>query len=292
MLNKKIIFIFSIILLLSLEPIIKYSLSFYNKKFEINFSIENFKENSILIEDNKPLTYYEMDILKNEYEEYKTILFLHNLFESSLNSKYHLINTLNFQNIQNENLKILLLDLPAHGKSFKQKEYDYSYRNISSSILKLLENLNLENIYLICDKLSSNIGLNMICLNDKIFSDLILIDPSYEYNPKFQNLILNVKNKLLPLKNLYTYFKNKDESSLYDYKTSYFNNKQSSNKYVKRVLKESTPIEIPLSKNINLSFVITNTKSFNSKYLSHLSNNFSEIFFNPKIDLINHIIKK
>lgn len=294
MLNKKFIFIFSITLLLLLEPIIKYSLNFYNKNFEINFSIENFKENSIPIGDNKHLTYYEMNIFKNEEQPYKTIIFLHNIFESSLNSNYHLTNTFNIQNVQNYNIKIILIDLPAHGKSFRANDFDYSFRNIASSILKISENLNLENIYLICDKLSSSIGLNMICLNDKIFSNLILIDPSYRNNYNFQNIILNIRNKFLPLSNLCLYYKTKDNKHFENYIISYFNSKESSNKYVKRILKESTPIssENISPEGIKLSFIITNPKGFNSSYLNHLSNNFSSIFFMPKADLINHIIKK
>lgn len=275
-----------------MQFIINYGLFFYNKKYKINFNIENFIEKTFSLENNI-ITYYERDVLNND-SSLKNIVVIHSPFESSFNSNYMLSNIFNIFNDSTNNFKIILIDLPAHGKSFKQNNYDYSFRNISSCILKLLENLNINDIYLICDKLSSNIGLNMISLNDKIFSNTILIDPVFNYNCYLENIKLSMKNKFLTLSSFI--FLNLKNSELYlnNYVISYFNNKNSSNKYVKKMISESTPISIKdvSSKNINVFALVTNKKYFKSSYLKNLSNNFSIIFFLPRKNLVEQIIKK
>lgn len=292
MINKKKTIIYLIILLFFMHFIINYGLFFYNKKYKINFNIENFIEKTFSLENNT-ITYYERNILNND-SPLKNIVVIHSPFESSFNSNYILSNIFNIFNDLSNNFKIILIDLPAHGKSFKQNNYDYSFRNISSCILKVLENLNINDIYLICDKLSSNIGLNMISLNDKIFSNTILIDPVFNYNSYLENIKLIMKNKFSTLISfVFLNFKN-SEVHLNNYVISYFNNKNSSNKYVKKMILESTPISIKdiSSKNINVFAFITNRKYFKSSYLKYLSNNFSIIFFLPHKELVEQIIKK
>lgn len=292
MINKKKTIIYLIILLFFMQFIINYGLFFYNKKYKINFNIKNFIEKTFSLENNI-ITYYERDVLNND-SSLKNIVVIHSPFESSFNSNYMLSNIFNIFNDSTNNFKIILIDLPAHGKSFKQNNYDYSFRNISSCILKLLENLNINDIYLICDKLSSNIGLNMISLNDKIFLNTILIDPVFNYNCYLENIKLSMKNKFLTLSSFI--FLNLKNSELYlnNYVISYFNNKNSSNKHVKKMISESTPISIKdvSSKNINVFALVTNKKYFKSSYLKNLSNNFSVIFFLPHKNLVEQIIKK
>lgn len=292
MINKKNTFISFIIVLFLIHFIISYSLNFYNKKFKVNFSIENFEEKTFT-SNEKTITYYEKNILNNSSSQIKNIIFIHSPFESSINSYYTLSNTFNILNDKSNNFKIILIDLPAHGKSFKIDNYDYSFRNVSSNLVELLALLNLNNINLICDKFSSSIGLNMISLNDKLFSNLILINPIFYYNSLFENIKLSIKNEFLTLNNfLFLNLKNK-QNYLKNYTCAYFNLKNSSNKYVRKMIKESTPLSLKdvYIKNINITALITNNFLFKSTYLKHLSNDFSSVFFLPN-ELIMEIFKR
>lgn len=294
MINKKNLFLLFIILLFSIQFIISYSLNFYNKKFKINFNMEIFEEKFFNIE-NKSIAYYERNILNNTSGLENIIVFIHSPFESSLNSNYTLLNTFKILNDSSNNYKIILIDLPAHGNSFKEENYDYSFRNVSSYLLKLLEGLNLKNINLICDKFSSSIALNMISLNDKIFSNIILINPIFNYNANFENLKFLSKNKLSLINSFILLNLGKTKKDLYfkDYKINFFNNKTSSNKYSRKMIKESTPLSFKdiSCENTNIFALITNKKYFKESYLKYLSNNFSTIFFLPE-DLIQKIIKR
>lgn len=292
MINKKNLFLYFIFLLLFTQFIISYSLNFYNKKFKINFNIENFEEKSFNFE-NKNLAYYERNILNNNSNLQNIIVFIHSPFESSLNSNYTLSNTFNLFKDSINNYKIILIDLPAHGNSFKEDNYDYSFRNVSFYLIKLLEGLNLKNINLICDKLSSSIALNMISLNDKIFSNIILINPIFNYNPNFENIKFLSKNKLSPINSFILLNSTKKDLYFKDYITNFFNNKNSSNKYVRKMIKESTPLSFKdvSPENINIFALVTNKKYFKASYLKHLSNNFSTVFFLPE-ELIQKIIKR
>lgn len=294
MINKKILFLHFIILLLFTQFIISYSLNFYNKKFKINFNIENFEEKFFNFE-NKNIAYYERKILNNNSNLENIIVFIHSPFESSLNSNYTLSNTFKLFNDSSNNYKIILIDLPAHGKSFKEDNYDYSFRNVSSYLLKLLEDLNLKNINLICDKFSSSIALNMISLNDKIFSNIILINPIFNYNANFENIKFLSKNKFSYINSFILLNLTKTKKDLYfkNYVTNFFNNKNSSNKYARKMIKESTPLSFKdvSPENINIFALITNRNYFKESYLKHLSNNFSTVFFLPE-ELIQKIIKR
>ena len=65
MINKKKTIIYLIILLFFMQFIINYGLFFYNKKYKINFNIENFIEKTFSLENNI-ITYYERDVLNND----------------------------------------------------------------------------------------------------------------------------------------------------------------------------------------------------------------------------------
>lgn len=292
MINKKFLFLYFIFLLVFTHFIINYSLNFYNKKFKLNFNIENFEEKSFNFE-NKNLAYYERNILNNNSNLQNIIVFIHSPFESSLNSNYTLSNTFNLFKDSINNYKIILIDLPAHGNSFKEDNYDYSFRNVSFYLIKLLEGLNLKNINLICDKFSSSIALNMISLNDKIFSNIILINPIFNYNPNFENIKFLSKNKLSHINSFILLNSTKKDLYFKDYITNFFNNKNSSNKYVRKMIKESTPLSFKdvSPENINIFVLVTNKKYFKASYLKHLSNNFSTVFFLPE-ELIQKIIKR
>ncbi len=244
--------------------------------------MNGFKENNLIV-NNQKITYYDKEIINKENDIINTIVFIHSPFESSFNSNLKL--NLNFDIYKDidHNYKIVLIDMPAHGKSFKQKNYDYSFRNISSDLIKVIELLNLNNINLICDKISSSIGLNMISLNDKIFSKVIFIDPVFKYDPNLQILQLSLRNKMLTISDFLKMNIKKDNISYENYVTSYFNSKYSSNKYVKMMLKESIPVSIKdITSNIKIFSLITNPYYFQSSYLRELSNNSSTTFFIPR----------
>ncbi len=293
MINKKNIIIYSIILLFFIQIIINVYLLFYNKKFKITFTPKNYNEKTFNINENSFLTYYETTTLKDKNSIDDTIVFIHSPFESSLNSEKILKENFSIYEDNGKNFRVVLIDLPGHGKSFKQNGYDYSFRNVSSTILSLLESLNINNINLICDKYSSSIGLNMISLNDKIFSNTILLDPIFKYNSFIENSKLFLRNKILDKINFISLYLNNNNENLYNYVSSYFNNKNSSNKYVREMLKDSTPISTKdISSNINIFALISTKKQFDSTYLGDLSNNFSTILFLPKSTTLEKIIKK
>lgn len=293
MINKKNIIICSIILLFFIQIIINVYLLFYNKKFKINFNLENYSEKTFNINENSFLTYYETNTLKDKDSIDDTLVFIHSPFESSLNSEKILKENFSIYESNGKNFRVILIDLPGHGKSFKENGYDYSFRNVSSTLLSLLENLNINNINLICDKYSSSIGLNMISLNDKIFSTTILLDPIFKYNPFIENSKLFFKNKLLDKIDFINLRLNNNKENLYNYISSYFNNKNSSNKYVREMIKLSTPISTKdISSNINIFALVSTKKQFDSTYLGDLSNNFSTILFLPKSTTLEKIIKK
>ena len=292
--NKKNIIIFSIIILFSIQIIISYGLIFYNKKNKINFNLTTYEEKFFPISNKSKLTYYEKDIINNNNDiEKKTLVFLHDVYKSSFNSDLILSNYFNMYDDAKNNFKIILIDLPAHGKSFKENGYDYSFRNTSSTLLKLLESINTKNIYLVCDGLSSNIGLNMISLNDKIFSSIVLINPTFNLNSPVKNTILQLKNKFITLKNFAVFNHTKSEDSFKNYTMYYFNEKNSSNQYIKKMIENSSIITLEnFSTNINIYVLVTNKFNFNTSYLKNLSNNSSATFFLPNKDAFKEIIKK
>lgn len=278
--------------LLVIQIFISVFLWMYNKNFKIEFSIKGFKEEYLIVNNHK-ICFYEKEILNNSNQSLNNIVFIHSPFESSFNSNLTLENQFNISNDLNNNYKIILIDLPAHGNSFKDENYDYSFRNVSSDLINLINSLNLNEINLICDKFSSSIGLNMILLNDKIFSKLILIDPIFKYNSHFQNTKLPLKNNFLRVSNFLKLNFKKDSESLENYVASYFNNKHSSNKYSRKIISQSIPLSIKdISSNINIFSLITNPYYFKSSYLKELSNNSSTTFFIPKNQNIQNILKK
>lgn len=286
LINKKKLLMYLLLFILLFQILISAIFWIYNKNYNIEFSINGFTENDLIVNGHK-ITYYDKEIINNENEFMNTIVFIHSPFESSFNSNLKLEKNFDINKGTNSNYKIILIDIPAHGKSFKENNYDYSFRNISSDLIKLVESLNLHNINLICDKLSSSIGLNMISLNDKIFSKVIFIDPVFKYDSNLEILHLSLKNNLLTMLDFLKLNIKKDDISYKNYITSYFNNKNSSNKYVKMMLKESIPVSIKdISSNIKIFSLITNPYYFKSNYLRELSNNTSKTFFLP-INKIN-----
>lgn len=290
MINKKNILIYSIILLFFMHIIINCMYIFYNSKNNLNYYINNFNEKQFKI-NNTYITYYEKNIINNYSNRTKNVILLHGPFESSLNS-YNLINK-SLETLTNLkcNFNIFLIDLPGHGKSFKINNFDYSFRNVSSYINYLLENLNITDTLLICSNFSSSIGLNMISLNDKIFSQIILIDPIFNYNPTWENSKLFIKNKLLLLSSFIILNINKSSLNLSNYTTLYFNNKNSSNKYASKMINESSPIStLDIRSNIPIFAIINRKSYFNLTYIANLSNRFASIIFLPHIFPLEDII--
>lgn len=291
MINKKNTLIYSIILLFFIHIIINCIYFLYNNKNNLSYNIANFDEKQFKIND-KIITYYEKNIKNHSNNNIsKNIVLIHGAFESSLNS-YNLISeSLNTLVNKPYNFNIFLIDLPGHGKSFKTNNFDYSFRNISSCINSLMENLNITDALLICNNFSSSIGLNMISLNDKIFSEILLIDPVFDYNSIWENFKLFSKNKLSLLPSFIILSLNNSSLNLNKYIISYFNNKNSSNKYASKMIKDSTPIStLDIKSSIPIFALINNKKYFNSNYIKNLSNRFSSILFSPYTYSIENII--
>lgn len=288
--NKKNILIYSIILLFFIHIIINCMYIFYNNKNNLDHYIANFNEKQFKI-NNIHITYYEKNIINAYTNKAKNIILLHGPFESSLDS-YNLINE-SARTLTNQkyNFNIFLIDLPGHGKSSKINNFDYSFRNISSYINCLIENLNITDAVLICNNFSSSIGLNMISLNDKILSEIILINPIFDYNSTWENYRLFIKNKLSLFLSFIILNMNKSSLNLSKYITLYFNNKNSSNKYASKMIKESSPIStLDIKTNVPIFAIINRGKYFNSTYIKNLSNRFLSIMFLPYIFSIEDII--
>lgn len=278
MISKKKLLIYFIILLCFIRIIISYSYIFYNKKYKINFSINGFEENSFEI-DRTSIYFYEATFNREEYENPKTLIFLHDIFKSSHDS-LHLIkeNKLDEYN----NIRVILIDLPAHGKSSKKNNLDYSYRNISYYINSLVESLNITDPYLICNNLSSNIGINMISMNDNLIKKLVMINPNFNYNSRYvilSNKIYNGATTLISFVKLLYY---NDKESLDNYIRCYFNYKKSSNKYISKILEDSQQTSpCDMSSSIPIHIFINDKQYINPKSIKNLSENFSSITISP-----------
>lgn len=280
MVSKKNLLIYFIILLCCIRIIIVYSYTFYNKKHEINFSINEFKRESFTINGNE-IVFYESLFKKNDSLDEKTIIILHDIFKSSYDS-LEFIKSNNLTECDH-NLKIILIDLPAHGNSFKNNGIDYSYRNISFYINSLIENLDINHPYVICNHLSSNIGLNMISMNDSLIYKLILINPEFYYNPKYVNISNKLYNKMSTLIYFIRLLLYNDDKDLDSYIKCYFNYKKSSNKYAYKILKDSSQISTSdISSNVPINILIDNKYEINPKYIRDLSSKFSSIVISPK----------
>lgn len=288
--NKKIL-IYSIILLIFIHIIINYVYTLYNKMNNIQFIINNFNEKIVKINGNN-ITFYKTSIINNPDFEKSNIVILHAPFKSSLNSYYLIENlTTNYQN-QYNNFDVFLIDLPGHGKSFKLDDFDYSFRNTAYYINSLIEEINIDNVYLVCDGMSSNIGLNMISLNDKIFSNLLLINPIFKYNYLFEGIKNKVSNDLKLFPSFIKLNINKSIEDFDNYKYIYFNKKTSCNKYAFKMIKESFPIStLDINVDIPIYSFINKRTYMDSKYITSLSNGFSRIIFSPSELNIKNIIK-
>ncbi len=281
MIKKIKLFLYLIILLIGIQIIINYTYVFYNNKHNINLSLENFNESSININD-KTLTFYIGKIINNENFNYENLIVLHDLFKSSLNS----LSTIDLMNLNSNesNYNIILVDLPFHGKSFKEKNLDHSYRNIAYYLNSFIEKLNIENPKLVCDNLSSNIGINMVCMNDTLISKLILINPNFKYNKSFVNITNKLTNKLNTLKYFLGVTLLKKQEYINMYKNFYINDKLSSSNHVTKILKESNPIKInEVPKNIKTDVLINKYNNLNSMYTKDLFSDFNTIIFSPKL---------
>ncbi|MBW8351671.1 alpha/beta hydrolase [Bacillus sp. IITD106] len=108
------------------------------------------------------------------YEEYKqpcakdTILFIHGFLSSTFSFR-RLIPLLK------NDFNIISVDFPPFGKSGKSTKFHYTYANIASTILTLIERLGYKNIIAAGHSMGGQIVLNMILLRPEQIKKAILI---------------------------------------------------------------------------------------------------------------------
>jgi pimeloyl-ACP methyl ester carboxylesterase len=108
------------------------------------------------------------------YERYpnthsnETIVLLHG-FLSSTFSYRRLIPFLN------QDYQVISVDLPPFGKSGKSHRFTYSYKNLASTVIALMEELNIENPIFIGHSMGGQIVLNILNLQPDIDQKAVLL---------------------------------------------------------------------------------------------------------------------
>jgi len=70
---------------------------------------------------------------------------------------------------------VLCVDFPPFGKSGKCCKFKYSYKNISWTLIQLLEHLGLSNIVVVGHSMGGQLGLHMVHLKPNIVNKLVLL---------------------------------------------------------------------------------------------------------------------
>jgi pimeloyl-ACP methyl ester carboxylesterase len=100
-----------------------------------------------------------------------TIVLLHGFLSSTFTFR-HLIPLLS------QDYQVLSVDIPPFGKSEKSNRFKYSYKNIASTIIQLIEHLGLKDLILIGHSMGGQIVLNILHFMPKIAKKAILISSS------------------------------------------------------------------------------------------------------------------
>nr|WP_285890847.1 alpha/beta hydrolase [Mesobacillus maritimus] len=124
--------------------------------------------------------YYEYDRHPNSTE---TVVLIHG-FLSSLFSFRHL------KPVLKERFSILSIDLPPFGKSGHSRSFTYSFKNLSLTVIKLIEALNIQNFTLVGHSMGGQIALNILYHFPNTAKKAVLLCSSGYSKRSKQSLIL------------------------------------------------------------------------------------------------------
>lgn len=98
----------------------------------------------------------------------ETILLLHGFLSSSFTFR-HLIPLLN------QNYQVLSIDLPPFGKSDKHTRFEYSYRNLAQTVIKVIEYFGIKKLTFLGHSMGGQIVLNILHLMPELAKKAILL---------------------------------------------------------------------------------------------------------------------
>jgi len=98
----------------------------------------------------------------------KTFVLLHGFLSSTFTFR-HLISLLK------KDFQVLSVDLPPFGKSGKCNQYEYSYKNLAQTVIKLTETLGLKKMTFIGHSMGGQIVLNILHMMPDIADKAILL---------------------------------------------------------------------------------------------------------------------
>jgi pimeloyl-ACP methyl ester carboxylesterase len=127
-----------------------------------------------LVEQTVLTGYQPINDINVYYEFYpnqtsaKTVILLHGFLSSSFTFR-HLIPLLN------RDYQVLSVDLPPFGKSDKSHRYEYSYRNLAQTVIKLIDFFGLKKLTLLGHSMGGQVVLNILHLMPELADKAILL---------------------------------------------------------------------------------------------------------------------
>ncbi|MFD1707807.1 alpha/beta fold hydrolase [Siminovitchia sediminis] len=89
-----------------------------------------------------------------------------------------------------QDFHIISVDLPPFGNSGKAKTFQYSYQNIASTVLQLLEKLGIDRFSVAGHSMGGQIALNMMLqAPEKIYKGVLLCSSSYYARAKKRHIV-------------------------------------------------------------------------------------------------------
>lgn len=87
--------------------------------------------------------------------------------------------------------RVVAVDLPPFGKSGKSKDFMYSYKNLASVVIELLETLGIKDFILVGHSMGGQISLNIAKLRPELVRKMVLLCSSGYLDRAKQRLILS-----------------------------------------------------------------------------------------------------
>ncbi len=168
--KKSLKILFIILLILILTILILAGINLYMK-----YSLE--KKYSETLKAKNTLNVDGINISYKEYGKGSPLLLLHGFLGSS--EDYSLI-----INELSKNNKVIAVDLPGFGLSDKKLNYDYSKRNMASTLYKFMNKKGYKNFMIMGNSMGGEVALNMAYLYSKNVDALVLIDSGGYLNEK------------------------------------------------------------------------------------------------------------
>ena len=122
----------------------------------------------------------------NEFhKEKETLVFIHGVSGSS--SAW-----VEYEKKFGEDYNILTYDLRGHGKSYKKKNYsDYSIKNFSDDLARLLSHLNIDEFVMISHSFASLIALEFLSSHKGRVKKAIFLSPSFSTKEQFVSRLVD-----------------------------------------------------------------------------------------------------